>query len=63
MNICAGDTASFSGNPRYYSILGRTSVDIIKSGGYKISALEVEGGLLEHPAVEEVAVVGVKDEV
>ncbi|MEW5300790.1 MAG: hypothetical protein WDW38_005288 [Sanguina aurantia] len=58
-----GDTASLSGSPPYYSILGRTSVDIIKSGGYKISALEVEGGLLEHPAVEEVAVVGVKDEV
>lgn len=32
-----------------YKIIGRTSVDIIKSGGYKISALEIEQILLEHP--------------
>jgi malonyl-CoA/methylmalonyl-CoA synthetase len=43
----------------YYRILGRTSVDIIKSGGYKISALEIEEVLRTHPAVAEVAVVGV----
>jgi malonyl-CoA/methylmalonyl-CoA synthetase len=42
-------------------LLGRTSVDIIKSGGYKISALEIEAALLEHPAVAEIAVVGVPD--
>lgn len=45
----------------YYRILGRRSVDIIKSGGYKLSALEIEGVLLEHPAVREAAVVGVPD--
>jgi malonyl-CoA/methylmalonyl-CoA synthetase len=44
-------------------ILGRTSVDILKSGGYKLSALELEELLREHPAVGEVAVVGVPDEV
>jgi malonyl-CoA/methylmalonyl-CoA synthetase len=42
-------------------LLGRTSVDIIKSGGYKLSALEIEAVLLEHPAVAEVAVVGLAD--
>lgn len=34
-----------------YWIRGRTSVDIIKSGGYKISALEVERILLGHPSI------------
>lgn len=43
-------------------ILGRSSVDILKSGGYKLSALEIEEALREHPAVAEVAVVGVPDE-
>jgi malonyl-CoA/methylmalonyl-CoA synthetase len=46
----------------YYRILGRTSIDIIKSGGYKISALEIEEVLRKHPAVAECAVVGVPDE-
>ncbi|MBI2949930.1 MAG: AMP-binding protein [Verrucomicrobia bacterium] len=45
----------------YVRILGRASVDILKSGGYKISALEIEEVLREHPAVREVAVVGVPD--
>jgi malonyl-CoA/methylmalonyl-CoA synthetase len=44
-----------------YRILGRTSVDIIKSAGYKISALELEETLREHPDIEECAVVGVAD--
>jgi len=44
-----------------YRILGRESVDIIKSGGYKISALEIEEVLIEHPLIEECAVVGVPD--
>ena len=48
---------------RYYRILGRLSVDIIKSGGYKLSALEIEDALREHPSIREVAVVGVEDEV
>ncbi|REJ72813.1 MAG: long-chain fatty acid--CoA ligase [Proteobacteria bacterium] len=45
-----------------YRILGRASIDIIKSGGYKLSALEIEATLLEHPYVNEVAVVGVPDD-
>lgn len=42
-------------------ILGRTSVDILKTGGEKISALEVEDVLRTHPAVVDCAVVGVPD--
>jgi malonyl-CoA/methylmalonyl-CoA synthetase len=45
-----------------YRILGRLSVDIIKTGGYKVSALEIEEVLREHPAVRECTVVGVPDE-
>ena len=45
-----------------YRILGRKSVDIIKSGGYKISALEIEEVLREHPSIADCAVVGVPDE-
>ncbi|HEX2091466.1 MAG TPA: acyl-CoA synthetase [Longimicrobiaceae bacterium] len=45
----------------YYRILGRRSVDIIKTGGYKVSALEIEETLRMHPGVAECAVVGVED--
>lgn len=44
-----------------YRILGRASVDIVKTGGEKVSALEVEDVLREHPAVVDCAVVGVAD--
>jgi malonyl-CoA/methylmalonyl-CoA synthetase len=44
-----------------YRILGRTSVDIIKTGGYKVSALEIEETLLEHSHIRESAVVGLPD--
>ncbi len=56
-----GDTVAFDADG-FMRILGRTSVDILKSGGYKISALEIEEILREHPAVAEVAVVGVPDD-
>ena len=46
----------------YYRIMGRRSVDIIKSGGYKLSALEIEAAILEHPAIAECAVVGLPDD-
>jgi malonyl-CoA/methylmalonyl-CoA synthetase len=45
----------------YFRILGRRSVDIIKTGGFKVSALEIEEVLRTHPAVAECAVVGVDD--
>ncbi len=44
-----------------YRILGRSSVDILKTGGEKVSALEIEDVLRAHPAVQDVAVVGVDD--
>jgi malonyl-CoA/methylmalonyl-CoA synthetase len=44
-------------------LLGRTSVDILKSGGYKLSALEIEEALRENSAISDVAVVGIADEV
>ena len=43
-------------------ILGRTSVDIIKSGGYKISAIEIEEALRRLPAVADAAVLGFPDD-
>ena len=45
-----------------YKILGRSSVDIIKSGGYKISALEIEEVLRTHLAVKDCSVVGIPNE-
>jgi malonyl-CoA/methylmalonyl-CoA synthetase len=45
-----------------YRLLGRVSVDIIKTGGYKVSALEIEEVLRDHPAVAECAVVGLPDD-
>ena len=46
----------------YYRIMGRLSVDIIKSGGYKLSALEIEAALLEHSDIRECAVLGLPDD-
>jgi malonyl-CoA/methylmalonyl-CoA synthetase len=45
----------------YIRIVGRRATDLIKSGGFKIGAGEIEGALLEHPAVTEVAVTGEPD--
>jgi malonyl-CoA/methylmalonyl-CoA synthetase len=47
----------------YVTIAGRKAVDFIKSGGFKISAREVEDVLRRHPRVREVAVVGAPDRV
>jgi malonyl-CoA/methylmalonyl-CoA synthetase len=68
----ADSAASFDGNwfrtgdvavveRGYYRIMGRRSVDIIKSGGYKLSALEIEAALLEHDCIFECAVIGIPD--
>ncbi|MEH1852826.1 MAG: acyl-CoA synthetase [Nostoc sp.] len=54
-----GDTAVIENDN--YRILGRMSVDIIKTGGYKVSALEIEEVLRTHPDIQECAVVGVAD--
>ncbi|WP_369246399.1 acyl-CoA synthetase [Streptomyces sp. R41] len=43
-------------------IVGRKATDLIKSGGYKIGAGEIENALLEHPAVREAAVTGEPDD-
>lgn len=55
-----GDVAVFEEGS--YRLLGRTSVDIIKTGGYKVSALEIEEVLREHPQLNDCAVVGVPDD-
>jgi fatty acid CoA ligase FadD36 len=55
-----GDTVAIDADGRY-RIVGRTSLDVIKCGGYKIGAGEVEDALLTHPAVAEAAVVGLPD--
>jgi len=54
-----GDTAVLENG--VYRILGRTNIDIIKTGGHKVSALEIEEALRGHPAIAECAVVGVPD--
>lgn len=46
----------------YFRLLGRDSIDVIKSGGYKIAALEIEDTLLRHPNIKECAVIGKKDD-
>jgi malonyl-CoA/methylmalonyl-CoA synthetase len=56
-----GDTARWTPDG-FVEILGRTSVDIIKSGGYKLSAIEIEEQLRAHPWVNDVAVLGVPDD-
>ena len=58
--FCTGDVAVLERG--YYRIMGRLSVDIIKSGGYKLSALEIEAVLIDHPSILECAVVGVNDD-
>ena len=55
-----GDIARREGP--YYFIQGRANIDILKSGGYKLSALDIEREILGLPYVSEVIVVGVEDE-
>jgi fatty acid CoA ligase FadD36 len=56
-----GDVAVIDGGGMH-RIVGRESVDLIKSGGYRIGAGEIETSLLGHPGVQEAAVVGLPDE-
>jgi malonyl-CoA/methylmalonyl-CoA synthetase len=55
-----GDIASQDENGDY-KIMGRANVDIIKSGEFKMSALDIENDLLGHPDITEVAVLGIPD--
>jgi malonyl-CoA/methylmalonyl-CoA synthetase len=55
-----GDIAIY--NSDSYKIIGRSSVDIIKTGGYKISALEIEEVLRTFKSVKDCGVVGIPDE-
>nr|WP_243653581.1 AMP-binding protein [Pseudonocardia endophytica] len=56
-----GDIGRWTGTG-LLALVGRKATDLIKSGGYKIGAGEIENALLEHPAVAEVAVVGEADD-
>ncbi|MGW6703889.1 AMP-binding protein [Streptomyces sp. NPDC054956] len=55
-----GDIAAFDADG-VHRIVGRASIDMIKSGGYRIGAGEIENALLDHPKVSEAAVVGLPD--
>lgn len=57
-----GDVAKRSKENGAYYIQGRASVDLIKTGGYKVSALEIERKMLGLECIQEVAIVGVADE-
>ncbi len=59
--FATGDVAVI-GDDGMHRIVGRRSTDLIKSGGYRIGAGEIETVLLGHPAVAEVAVIGVPDD-
>jgi malonyl-CoA/methylmalonyl-CoA synthetase len=56
-----GDIATFTPEGEL-RIVGRRATDLIKTGGYKVGAGEVEAALLEHPAVREAAVIGLADD-
>jgi len=55
-----GDAACID-DDGWHRIVGRQSTDLIKTGGYRVGAGEVEAALLAHPGVDEAAVVGVPD--
>lgn len=57
-----GDICKYVPEKRLFKILGRSSVDIIKTGGYKVSAVEIETQLLAHQDIKECVVLGLKDE-
>ncbi|MDG4826516.1 AMP-binding protein [Asanoa sp. WMMD1127] len=56
-----GDVATIDGEG-VHRIVGRASTDLIKTGGYRVGAGEIEDALLTHPAVREAAVVGRPDD-
>jgi malonyl-CoA/methylmalonyl-CoA synthetase len=58
--FCTGDLATRAPDG-YIRIVGRRATDLIKCGGFKIGAGEIEGALLEHPSVAEAAIAGRPD--
>ncbi|HTE62782.1 MAG TPA: AMP-binding protein, partial [Solirubrobacteraceae bacterium] len=56
-----GDLATRDAD-EYIRIVGRRATDLIKSGGFKLGAGEIEGALREHPAVDDAAVTGEPDD-
>ncbi|MEI8257042.1 MAG: AMP-binding protein [Deltaproteobacteria bacterium] len=66
--VCDGDGWFYTGDlatmapDGYVRIVGRRATDLIKTGGFKVGAGEVEAALLEHPSVREAAVIGVPDD-
>ncbi|XP_025421280.1 acyl-CoA synthetase family member 3, mitochondrial isoform X2 [Sipha flava] len=54
-----GDTVEYVDNS--FKILGRTSIDIIKTGGFKVSALFIETTMLQNQTIKDIAVVGLPD--
>lgn len=56
-----GDVATI-GPDGWHRLVGRASTDLIKTGGYRVGAGEVEDVLLSHPAVREAAVIGLPDD-
>ena len=59
--FATGDMATRDGRG-YLRIVGRRATDLIKSGGYKIGAGEIEAALREHPSVSDAAVTGAPDD-
>ncbi|MEO9137713.1 MAG: AMP-binding protein [Jatrophihabitans sp.] len=59
--FCTGDAAAVSASGNH-CIVGRAKDDLIKTGGYRVGAGEIEAVLLEHPSVAEAAVLGVPDD-
>lgn len=59
--FATGDLATIAPDG-YVRIVGRKQTDLIKTGGYKVGAGEIENALLEHPGVAEAAVVGEPDD-
>jgi fatty acid CoA ligase FadD36 len=59
--FATGDTATVDADGNF-RILGRTATDLIKTGGYRVGAGEVEACLMAHPSVAEAAVIGAPDD-
>lgn len=59
--FCTGDLGRYDDRVGL-RVLGRLATDLIKTGGYKVGAGEVEDALLAHPAVAEAAVIGTADD-